>query len=190
MMDWVPVTGYDTALDVPTDTQYDHPLLNLESWSSDIEIIGDIEGEDQNFKLLRVVGYWTVQPDPQAEGPTFGSVYLRCWPGFQNQQDQVVEVPGALSVEQTLATSADAGRAANERWWWERIVPNIDLATPTSLDRWSRASSVCHPFSYFADFKPNQWVSGSFVPVLSIANTTDIRVIVWLRWRLLVAKRG
>lgn len=189
MMDWVPVAGYDTALRVESDVQYDHPLLNLESWSSDVEIIGDIEGEDENYKLLRVVGYWTVQADPQDPDAASGSVYLRCWPGFQNQQDQVVEVPGGLSVEQTFVNSAEAGRAANEKWWWERIVPHGDLLEP-DVDRWARAGSLRHPFSYFADFKPGMWVSGSFVPVLTVANCTDISVIVWLRWRLLVVKRG
>lgn len=189
MMDWVPVQSYDEALVLGSDVQLDHPLLNLESWSSDIEIIGDIEGEDQGFKLLRIVGYWTVTAQPQQPDPARGNVYLRAWPGFQNQQDQVVEVPGGLSVEQGFVNSAEAGRAANEKWWWERIVPWGDLLYPDT-ERWGRVSAVNHPFAYFADFKPNQWVSSSFVPVLSIANCTDQTINVWLRWRMLVRKRG
>lgn len=188
MIDWVPCQDYDTAIALASDSQLDFPLLNREAWSSDIEIIGDIEGEDDGYKILRIVGYWAVTQQPATGAPAQGTVYARLWPGFQNQQDQVVEVPGILSVEYSGATSADAGRAANEKWWWERLVDNSDVSPV--LNRWLCASRVNHPFSYFCDVKPNYWCSKSEVPVLSVLNATDEDLYLWHRLRMLVAKKG
>lgn len=185
-MDWVPCTNYDTAIEVSTDTQVDLGLLNVESWSSDIEVIGDIEGEDQGFRVHRIVGFFSVTMSAAA-APTTGEVYVRLWPGFQDQHNQTVQVPGILSVRWSGASSADAGRAANEKWWWERICPVPDISD-VAADRWLSCQRVNHPFSYMLDIKPRYYVSPSEVPCISILNGTDEDIFFWHRWRMLVSR--
>lgn len=182
-LDWVPCTSYDLSAIVPPGDQLDRPLLNDAMWNAPAEVIGDIEGEDQGFTVLRIVGFfsWSTPTDT----PTTGQVYARCWPGFQNQGAGVLDTPGILGTGVAGALPADVGLAANEKWWWERV----NNATAIGRSLWEFCDPVAHPFWSFADFKPKMNMGQSFIPVLSLANGSDAPMRFIHRWRMLVRYR-
>lgn len=183
MIDWVPCQNYNRGVIVQPDTQVTFGLLNDTSWSSDIEVIGDIEHEDQQYTVKRIVGYWTITAnDPQ---PDRGSVMVRCWPGFQEQDTQSLVVAGLVGTV-AGATADDIGRSANEKWWWERIRYHSGIAeTP-----WHECDPVTIPWHNFADFKPNYYCGTGETPAVSIANLTPQNIFFQHRWRMLVTRKG
>lgn len=184
MLDWVPCQNYDRDVPIPAVSQTEFGLLNLASWNAPAEVIGDIEGEDDNYRILRIVGYWTVhaiQPQPSA-----GAVYVRLWPGFQDQQSASLVTPGILTAG-AIATVDEVGLAANEKWWWERIMTASDVGPVT--EPWSNLAGGRQPFNYMLDIKPSMSMTGSFVPTVSIQNNTDEDLEFRHRWRMLVRKK-
>lgn len=181
MIDWVPCQNYDDDPGIINNgATLEYGLLNPSAWSADVEIVGDIEGEDEGYKVLRIVGYFSAWYDPQEPSPpTSGQVYVRLWPGFQDQANQLPITPGVLA-------GAGAGRAANEKWWWERVMhgPGLDRQFGWEFQ------PVNHPWHFFCDVKPNFWVNESMVPTLTIQNATDRNIRFSHRFRMLVAKKG
>lgn len=181
MIDWVPCQFYDDVAvgDISQGATIEFGLLNASAWSSDIEIVGDIEGEDEGYKILRIVGYWSIYLiDPQAPATT-GTVGVRLWPGFQDQANQVPITPGPL-----FGPGAD--RAANEKWWWERCLAGLTIQSGFGTD-WE---PVSHPWHIFLDIKPDYWCPSNMVPTCTVQNATDARLRFSHRWRMLVAKKG
>ena len=162
--DWVPLEGYDTGASLSAD-QNDIDLMDPQNWQLPSQVVGTVEDENTAYKILRIVGYWTLSYDV-GEAPSGGYVMLRCWPGFQNTLGGS-DVPGPLSIPPFALGEVQV--AANEKWWWERIVPWQDV-NDDAFNRWDRVSAVNDPYAYMADFKPNMWMGDSFSPVLTIQN--------------------
>ena len=179
-MDWVPLRGYDAIgfFGGASGAQSDHPLMDPVPQQDPLEIEGVLETQNR-YKILRVVGYWSVNFQPQLGAPTIGAVYVRVQPAFQT-----VDGTGVITAGQ-IAQAVESPVVANEKWWWERIVPPIDVSSIN--DPYERAEARAHPFSYFADFKPNQWIGDGEIPVVSVMNTTDVDVTFTHRWRGLMA---
>lgn len=180
--DWTPCINYAGTLSVPSGQQTTMALMDNLNWSTASQVVGTVEDENRNYKILRIVGYWTIAADAAGGGPDSGSLCVRVWPGFQNTDTGQPTIPGFAAPPGTVA---EQQLSANEKWWWERMVPwpdVEDVGTP-----WERASAVAHPYSYMADFKPNMWMGDSFTPAVSIANGTNRTVNFIHRWRALVA---
>lgn len=178
-MDWVPVPNY--SLDFPIfpfvapGTQFDFPLLDVLQFRSQDEVIGKVE-DTPRYKVLRIIGYWTPMWAPTGNG-TSGEVFVRIWPGFIDALDAAI-VPGPISG------GVAAGEASNEQFWWERIVPAVDINT--GADKYERMEARSHPWNTFLDVKPNQWMGENEVPTLSIFNDTNSEIQFQHRWRMLV----
>lgn len=186
--DWVPCSFYDgSGIAVATNAQEDRGLMSSASWNTPVEIIGDIEGEDSGYWIERIVGYWSVTDAGVA--PSRGHVIIRCLPGFQNTITGLPIVPGFIDENLGGVSSDDSALSANEKWWWERIVPAGDIYASTS-GKWARCEALAHPYSYMADMRPNVYVAENMVPAISISNSTDQDVLVYHRWRMLVRSRG
>ncbi|AXQ65306.1 MAG: hypothetical protein [Circular genetic element sp.] len=151
------------------------------NWNSISQTLGTVEDENRVYKILRVVGYFTATFNVTA--PSRSQLVVRAWPGFENMDTGTPTIPGFAGQPGTVA---EQQLAANEKWWWERIIPWIDV-NDQAADRWNNASSVSMPHAYMADFKPNMWMGDSLTPALSIANNTDQQVEFRHRWRALVA---
>lgn len=186
-LDWVPCNEYDTGIEVATDTQLTLGLLNNESWSTPVEVIGDIEGEDQGYKVIRIVGYfgwYNLDPTPS---PSRGTVYARVWPAFQSQTIPAEPiVPGPITTELSFTAANEVGMVSNEKWWWERRRAAVSIS---DFRNYTEYEEVAHPFNWMADFKPNYYCPDNMVPALSIANTTDQTLFFRHRWRMLVSHK-
>lgn len=187
-MDWIPCQDYGrNSPSILANSRQERPLVSFDQWGDVVDIEGKIETQPRAYKILRIVGYWTVLvPSPGSVAPSQGAVFLRAWPGFQDQQTQFPVVPGYLQASGAVSFD-DVTRAANEKWWWERIVPYRDVSLESSGDTWSRVESYAVPWTYFMDIKPNQWVGEGELPVISVQNETNIDVQFLHRFRMLVA---
>jgi len=181
--DWVPLMGYDDNTQLCGVGETTFELMDPANWNALSQTLGTVEDENRVYKILRIVGYWTLTVGPNA--PIRGYAVVRAWPGFQQQNFATLSIPGRVSTPDNTQLS-ETQRSSNEKWWWERVVPWQDVAVD-STDRWDRASSLAHPYSYMADFKPNMWMGDSFSPAVTIANYTSQDILWFHRWRALVA---
>lgn len=177
VMDWVPLQGYNELTLIPTGGTASLELMSDDRWTGG-DIVGNIELQ-KRYKVKRIVGYWTcVQSDPQ-NPPAEGAFWMRIWPAFKQPASGAVEIPGILDGAQ----SPTAAGPANQKWWWERVCPVVDI---DPIDEpWNRVNSFAHPFNFMCDIKPDMWMEGQQTPVVTLENNTDADVDFIHRWRML-----
>lgn len=189
--DWVPLLGYDANVVVPSVSQSDLPLFSTEFWSRQENVHGNIEDQTKSFKVLRIVGYWTVyaNADPQnpQTPPADGGCWVRIWPGFQDQRTSTIAVAGPLTT-MGVGNIDEVRRAANEKWWWERYRDSTDITGRESGNNvWADVTAYTHPWHVFTDIRPGYWCSEGMLPTVTIVNVTDEDLTFRHRWRMLVA---